>query len=158
MELQCVYGIAATQNSILKKHFPSAKVLHHSGTLLNALQQESLLTQETTVIVNIHDHFFDVIVSKNKSVFLFNTYKFKTKEDYLYFLLNTYEQLKLDTTQTSITILGRVEKNSPLIEATNKYIGEIKFGKRISKFKYGYQLSELQDHFFFNLFSQYLCV
>lgn len=158
LELNVVYGIPEAQKALIKRYFPSAKEFHHTGSLLNALANENMLTQEASVIVNIHDNLVDIIVSKDKQLQLLNTYTYKTKEDYLYFLLNACEQLKLDLEQTPFTVYGRIEKASQLADIMRNYIHKVQFGKRISKFKYGYQMNELPEHFFLNLFSQYLCV
>lgn len=156
--LQCIYGIPERIRSIVKKHFPAIKEFHHTGTFLNALSNDDLFTQDTTVFVNIHDDLFDLVVSKDKKLLLVNTYSYKTKEDYLFFLLNTCEQLKLELENTNFTIFGRVEKTSQLIDIMGRYIHNTQYGKRTPKFKYSYKLSELPEHYFFNLFSQYLCV
>lgn len=156
--LQCIYGAEQSYSKLIKTHFPAIKEFHHSGTLLNALAKGNLFTQDFSVLVNIHDELFDIIVSKDKSLYLLNTYSYKNKEDYLFFLLNTCEQLKLDLEQLPVTIYGRVEKASQLIDITNKYIPKVQFGKRPDKFKYSYKFSDLPEHFFFNLFNQYFCV
>lgn len=153
-----LYGYTNEIKTLTKKYFPAAKELHHSTSLINAIIQMAQQNNGVSVAVNLHDESFDIIITDTKNLILFNTYQYKTKEDFLYFTLNAYSQLQLNTESIPLTLYGRVEPTSQIAETVRKYIKQVTFGKRIGQFKYSHKMQELPQHYFYNLFSQYLCV
>lgn len=153
-----LYGFTQNVKAIATEFFPSAKVFHHSGILINVITQSAKTENEQSVTVNLHDDSFDIVVSEGKKLLLLNSYRYKTKEDYLYFLLKACEQLQINMEKAPVTLYGRIETSSQLTELSRKYIQHVHFGKRPTQFTYGTVLTDLPQHYFYNLFSQFLCV
>jgi len=139
----------------LKEKIPTAKFFPHSLVLLDSLIPNS---NEELIAVNIHDDLFDLAVIRERKLIFSNTFQYRSKEDYLYFLLFALEQLKINAENLSLTIYGKMEKASQLSELTAKYVKETRFGKLPDKFRYSYKFKEIPEHYFFNLLSQFLCV
>ena len=67
------------------------------------------------------------MVLKNKKLEFFNSFNFKTKEDFIYYVLFTSEQLQLNPEEFVLTFLGGVEKESELYDIVFKYVRNIEF-------------------------------
>ncbi|MBQ0740483.1 DUF3822 family protein, partial [Aquimarina celericrescens] len=82
----------------------------------------------TTVFANINEISFDIVVISKGNLILSNTFPYQTKEDFLYYLMYTTEQLKLNPEEFKLVILGNLLKDSDFFKIAHKYIRNISFG------------------------------
>ena len=126
-EIANVYIPFVHINNYLFDRFGSFEYKHTSSVLVETLLKENLLNDKTHFFVNVETEIFQIVVLKNKKMEFFNTFNFKTKEDFIYYILFTAEQLNLNPTAFQLTFLGAIEKESELYEITYKYIKNIDF-------------------------------
>lgn len=98
----------------------------HNGTVMI----ESLLNGHTNAkqpacYVYVHEKQIDVTIIAQKRLLLFNSFKFVTKEDFLYYLLFTLEQLKLDTESISLKLFGAIEEGDDIYEMCYRYVKHV---------------------------------
>ena len=117
-----------------------------------------MLFRSKTLFVHVQSSQFEIIVLEGGKLLFYNAFEYQTTEDFIYYTLFVCEQLKLNPEEIPMILLGEVERKSALYDIVNKYIRNVTFGKRPVEIEYSYKLQELQDHFYYNLFSQYLCV
>ena len=127
VEIANVYIPFVHINNYLFDRFGSFEYKHTSSVLVETLLKENLLNDKTHFFVNVETGIFQIVVLKNKKMEFFNTFNFKTKEDFIYYILFTAEQLNLNPTAFQLTFLGAIEKESELYEITYKYIKNIDF-------------------------------
>jgi len=70
------------------------------------------------------DHF-ELIVTHSGKLILFNSFLYHTAQDFIYYLLFVYEQLKLDPETTPLKLLSRIEKEDSLFEQAYTYIRQV---------------------------------
>jgi len=80
-----------------------------------------------TAYLNNFTDYFDLVVVKNKKLLLCNTFSYDTKEDFIYYLLFTAEQLELDPSQFDLRLLGDISEESALYQIAYTYIKNIRF-------------------------------
>ncbi len=142
----------------IKELWANATIVHLSSVLIESL----LITNknkglEDKVFVNVRDQLFDLVVLREEKLHFYNQFKFNTKEDFLYFLLFSMEQLRLNPETTEINFLGQIDKDSPLYEIAWHYIRNSKFIARNENFKYSYVLEDLLSSQYFILFNAQQC-
>ncbi len=98
----------------------------HSGTVL----VQSLLNQHTNgnepvCYVQVLEQQMDITVISQKKLLLFNSFDFTTKEDFMYYLLFTMEQLKLDTGAITLKLFGAVEEGDSIYELCYDYVKNV---------------------------------
>jgi hypothetical protein len=108
------------------------------------------------VIVHIQATHFEIIIFKEKKLLLFNSYKQETTEDFMYYLMASCEQLKINTAELKLILYGEIEKNSAIYHILKQYVKDVSFGERTENYKYSYVMNALPEHFYFNLFNQNL--
>ncbi|HSI69452.1 MAG TPA: DUF3822 family protein [Gillisia sp.] len=99
----------------------------HSSSLL---VEEILETEETTgakAFLNTYKDYYDLVIVKDKELLFCNTFTYETKEDFIYYLLFTAEQLKLDPENLDLILLGNIHEDSPLYKMLYTYIRKIRF-------------------------------
>jgi len=127
VEMAAVYIPFVHLNNYLFERFGSFEYKHSSSVLVETLLKENHTNDKTHFFVNVETDIFQIVVLKNKKMEFFNTFNFKTKEDFIYYILFTAEQLHLNPEEFQLTFLGDIEKESELYEITYKYIKNVKF-------------------------------
>lgn len=123
-----VYAITKQEYEALQSSLETTKYYHASSVLVASLIKDNLeRTDDVRVYLNIKDQKFEMIVLKGCDLLFNNTFRFKTKEDFLYFLLFTIEQLHLDAGSVPVYFLGMIEEKSAIVEATSRYMRDIRF-------------------------------
>jgi len=138
--------------------WPDLAVYHSSTVLI-----ESLLinfknkVRDNTLFVNLHQDYFDVVYLKGGKLFFHNTFQYKSKEDFIYFLLAGIEQLKLNPEDVKVILSGDIDRNSIYYEMVYQYIRNSEFIERNDTFRYSYVLDKLLHHKFYILFNCLQC-
>ena len=114
-------------NNFLIETF-GAFIFKHSSTVLieNLLNNYKNLDGDFC-FVNVSNFNFEIVVIKNKKLELFNCFSFKTKEDYIYYILFTAEQLNLNPEEFKLILLGDIEKESELYNILYQYVRNVEF-------------------------------
>lgn len=98
----------------------------HSGTvMIESLLNGHTNVKQTVCYGYVYDKQLDITVIAQKRLLLFNSFKFVTKEDFLYYLLFTLEQLKLDTESISLKLFGAIEEGDDIYEMCYQYINQV---------------------------------
>ena len=153
-----IYAVPENLNALLKRYWPSSRIFH-SSTILS----ESLIINfknvmhDKVVYVNVSDDRFDLLNFKQNKLNFNNSFRYKTKEDFIYFLLAALEQLELNPEETEVVLLGIIDKNDALYEVIFKYIRHISLIERNNTFKYTYVFNELKSHHHYVLLNALLC-
>jgi len=112
----------------IRKQAKNAEFHHASSVLVASLIKDNMeRTDDVRVYLNIKDQLFEMIVLKGCNLLFNNNFRFKTKEDFLYFLLFTIEQLHLDAGSVPVYFLGMIEEKSTIVEVTSRYMRDIRF-------------------------------
>jgi len=98
-------------------HGISVLIAHH----LNTTQQ----LEQHQVIVNVQPTSFDLLVIRDNKVVLANSFDYQTKEDFIYYLLFTMEQLDLDPETTKLSLTGHIIEQSDLYQLIYTYIRNV---------------------------------
>ena len=110
------------------------KGFHHpASTLLETLIKENLeRTDDTRIYLNVKDQRFEMFVLEGTKLLFNNTFRFKTKEDFLYFLLFAMEQLHLDAETVPVYFMGMIAEDSKIVELVTRYVRDIRFKKEMT--------------------------
>lgn len=94
----------------------------HSGTvLLQTLLSHSPSTNDV-FYVYVSQKDMEIVVLDQRKPLLYNHFSFKTKEDFLYYLLFVYEQLDLDKESVELKLFGAIKENDELYTIAHQYI------------------------------------
>ena len=127
-----VYAITKEEYEYLQSLSNETKARHASSVVVAELIRECQeRTDDTRVFLNIKDQRFEMIVLEGCKLLFFNHFRYKTKEDFLYFLLFAMEQLHLDAGSVPVYFLGMIEEDSQLVELMKRYLRDVRFKKEL---------------------------
>ena len=134
------------------------KIYHSSSILIKKLIKEfSSRNQETRAFVNVKNNSYELIIINNDKLVFHNYFNFNTKEDFLYFILFTFDQLNIDNESIPLYFLGFIEEKSPIVELCSRYIRNIRFFNRNNDFNYISELNSVPYYYYYTLYSLISC-
>lgn len=142
-----VYYLSNTLAAKIKDLWANARIVHLSTVLLESLlignKHQNI---DSKVFVNVRKNVFDMVVIRNQKLLFYNTFKFSTKEDFIYFLLFAMEQLRLNPEKIELIFSGLIEKSAEIYAISERYIRTVSLVERNKNFDYSYVLDELPWH------------
>lgn len=128
MDAVLVYIPFVNVNNFLFSKFGSFEYQHASSLLIDSLlNSKALPKNEKAVAVNVYSSHFEAIVWNGKELIFYNSFSFKTADDFIYYLLFVYEQLGLDPDTIQTYCMGEIEKESALFKIAYQYIRHVSF-------------------------------
>lgn len=131
-----VYVPYVNINNFIYDKFGSFTFKHVSTILIEHTLLIERHSKTEKVYVNISKNHFEIIIINKGRLILYNAFKYKTKEDFIYYLLFTIEQLKLNPETLNLIFIGDIDKKEELYLIAYKYIRLVYLGNREDNFKY----------------------
>ena len=125
MNSKNVYIPYVNINNFLFQNFGEFEYKHYSSVLLEKLF--SIASNDICCYIHVSKSTFDIVIIKNSNLQFFNIFEYRTKEDFMYYVLFTLEQLELSTEETLVSVLGDIEEDSDLFRLMYTYIRNIDF-------------------------------
>lgn len=94
---------------------------------------EAMLSLEKSMLakvyLNNYKDYYDLVIVRNGKLLLSNTFKYDSAEDFIYYLLFTLEQLKLDPSEIDLILTGEISEESTFYQIVFTYIKNVQFLK-----------------------------
>ncbi|OIQ28585.1 MAG: hypothetical protein BM564_09330 [Bacteroidetes bacterium MedPE-SWsnd-G2] len=116
-------------NNYIFENFGSFKYKHASSILVDSILQSNYSSKEEKVVLNLSSGYFEMIALNEGKLQLYNSFEFDTKEDFIYYVLFTMEQLKMSPEQVEVVLSGEIDETSELYQIAYHYIRNVSFIK-----------------------------
>lgn len=134
-EIYNVYVPFTNVNNYLFDKFGDFEYKHASSILIETLVNQSKKGDKPTLYAYISKTHFEIIVTNQKQLVLYNTFNYQQKEDFIYYLLFTIEQLNLNPEKVAVYLLGQIDKQSELYDIAYQYIENLSIGNDLPAIK-----------------------
>ena len=145
-------------NKFFEEKYGLFEFLHSSSILVTSLLKYYKDEAGKLFFVNVDKNSLEIVLIENNQLQFHNSFLYYTKEDFLYYILFTMEQLFLDPETQILTFLGAIDRNSPLFDITYKYVRYVRFLK-VNNFSLSEEFYEMnphiEPHYFFELLNQF---
>ena len=121
-EINNVYVPFVNINNFLLDQFESFDYKNKNSVLVQKVLDHSKNIEEKQVYVHFQESNFEIVVVKNQQLLLFNSFEYNTPEDFIYYILFTYEQLQLNPENVSLLLFGNVSKEDSFYKIAYKFI------------------------------------
>lgn len=124
-EINNVYVPYVNINNYLLDQFESFDYKHFSSVLLERLLIYTKNKDEKQVFVHFSAEKFEIVVLNNRQLLLYNSFDYTTKEDFIYYLLFTAEQLQLNPEHFQLHLLGAISEDDEMFAIAYKYVRHV---------------------------------
>ena len=128
-EIINVYIPFVNINNFLLDRFGSFVFKHSSTVFIEKIAQEFKHNDQDTIFVNVYNSSYELLALKGNKLQLFNSFTFNTKEDFIYYILFTAEQLDWNPEEFSLILMGDIEKDSEIYNTVYNYVRNVSFYK-----------------------------
>ena len=98
----------------------------HSGTvLINTLLKQSRTSSEPICYVQVSEREMEMMVMSDKKLVFYNQFEYGNKEDFLYYLLFSLEQLQMDLEKVNLKLFGSIEEGDAIYQLCYQYIKNV---------------------------------
>ena len=112
-------------NNYIFERFGSFEYKHSATVLIDKILQLEKNNNQKKLYINIQQTHFELIALDGNSFQLFNRFEYKTREDFIYYILFTAEQLDFNPENFKCILMGAVEENDELFSIAYKYIRHV---------------------------------
>lgn len=121
-------------NNYLFEVYGEFEYKHASTIFLEQILEAEKEAVDHKMYINVNPLHFEMAVVKKGQLQLYNTFDYDTKEDFIYFVLFSIEQLKLDPESLIIKLSGNITKDDALYQLLYTYIRYVEFDEPNSKY------------------------
>lgn len=125
--MQQVYLPFDDISAVVKATFTRVQPLHAASVLVPRLLDRTKNIDEKIMFVHFCHGHFDLVVAQNQKLLLYNTFEYRTVEDFLYYVLFCAEQLSMNPESFRMEMLGAVRQDGPEFELAYRYIRNVSF-------------------------------
>ncbi len=125
-ELVTVYVPYTNINNFFFDTFGTFEYYHSITLFVKYLYQQKFDAGKPSILINKQSSYFEIGVIDQKKLLLVNRFDIMTKEDFIYYLLFTIEQLELDPENVPVRLVGDISKNDPFYKIAYTYIRDLK--------------------------------
>lgn len=145
-EMKNVYIPYVNMNNFFIDQYGSFDYKHANSILVSKLLDLSKNNEERKMFIYVSENHFEIIILQNQKLHLYNSFDYKTPEDFIYYILFTAEQLQMNPEHFKLELLGKVEENDALYKMAFKYIRNVSLFD-VSDFKNSFTENENREHF-----------
>jgi hypothetical protein len=145
-QMHCVYIPYVNMNNYFIDKFGSFDYKHASGILVAKILSLSKNNEDKKMAVHVADSHFEIVIYQNQKLLFYNSFEYKTAEDFLYYILFTAEQLKLNPENFILEFLGKISENDEAYLLTYQYVRNVCF-LEVTDHNLNLTLPEVRQHF-----------
>lgn len=154
-----VFPVEAELEKLLKKQFPNPRIFHQNTPVIEGnLATKMNEGNKTTLFINLHSACFDLLAFSDNSLKLCNNFPIKSENDFIYFTLFAFEQLKLSPNEVEIIMSGHHPRFDALGKQLSRYLRHVAPSTLPHHFRYSHLFRSLNAPRFYNLLSLPVCV
>ena len=124
-QMNAVYIPYVNINNFFIDQFGTFDYKHANSILVSKLLIASKNKDDKKMFVHINTGHFEIIVVQNQKLILFNSFDYKTPEDFLYYILFTAEQLNLNPENFPLELIGNIDTESDYFKIAYQYIRNV---------------------------------
>lgn len=116
-------------NNLLLDQFATFNYKNSNSILVKKLLELSIGSVEKQIFAHVTATNFELVVVRNQELLFYNSFEYHTANDFVYYLLFTFEQLQLNPDTVLLQLLGNSTISDQTYKLAYKYIRNIEFLK-----------------------------
>ena len=154
-DLMNVYIPFVNVNNYLLEKYGAFEYKHFSSVLIDNLLNTYKFSEHPHFFAHLGKKQFALVVIAENKLLLYNSFTYNSKEDFLYYILFTAEQLDISTEKLELVLSGMVDKDDDLFKLVYAYIRKVSMLENRYRYSFDKGISETLKREHFTLLNQY---
>ncbi|GHA60019.1 DUF3822 family protein [Pontibacter akesuensis] len=133
------------------------QLVHQTSALIRSILHVVPRNNLRSMYAFVERSYLTLLVVGPAGLEFCNVFHYTSPEDFIYYILFVMEEQKMNPEQETITLWGDITHDSSLFNILQKYVRQIKLGKKPEDVEYSYKFHDMFDHRYFELYSLHLC-
>ncbi len=125
LHVVCVFAINKDLYNVLTDRFEKIQFIQGTTPVWNHLHQRSFTGRGSKLYGYFHEQQLDIFCFQQNRFKFCNTFEVPQKHDALYFLLNVWKQLRMETAEDEMHIVGDIPEQEGLLQELKRYLGKV---------------------------------
>lgn len=157
LNLSFLFNINNELNTILKSFFPNSQIIHGASGLIRYYMLLSNKTKNNLVSFNISPPGLSITVMHLGRLKFHNEYRIADANDLVYYIMLVNNKLLLKPNSTTYFVSGHIDLDTTYMQQLQRYIKDVQHPDLQEIITFSNQTMPWSKHYFFDLFSLYLC-
>ncbi|WP_266205430.1 DUF3822 family protein [Pontibacter kalidii] len=159
LEAMNIFAMDGALYQALKALYPErpTQVVHLTSTLIRSMLHQTPRTNLRSMYAFIERNYVTLLVIGPGGLEFCNIFHYVSPEDFIYYIIFIMQEQKMNPEQETITVWGDITHDSSLFHILQKYIRQIRLGKKPADTEYSYKFHDMFEHRYFELYSLHLC-
>jgi hypothetical protein len=124
-DIRVVYVPLVNINNYIFDRFGSFEYKHSATIVINRVLTLEKNSKSPKMFLNIEAFHFEIMSVENNHLKFYNRFDYQTKEDFIYYVLFTIEQIQLNPEEIPVVLMGSVNESNELYQIAYKYIRHV---------------------------------
>lgn len=142
-------------NNFFLEQFGAFEYKHFSTVFIENLLNIYKYSEHPHMFVNVSNKHFEIVSIANSKLLFYNSFEYHSKEDFIYYILFTAEQLKFNPDKFDLVFSGLIDMDDDLYKIAYKYVRNIGLIEIRSKYSFPSEINERMKRRNFTLLNQY---
>ncbi|MBL4747195.1 MAG: DUF3822 family protein [Flavobacteriaceae bacterium] len=121
-----VYVPFVNFNNFILEKYGSFEYKHTASIFIQSILKHAKNTSNNQVYVALEHGAMEIIVLKNNKLQLYNSFTITCKEDFIYYILFTTEQLQLNPEIFELILMGTITEKDAYFKLCKTYVRQVK--------------------------------
>ncbi|MEA3444661.1 MAG: DUF3822 family protein [Bacteroidota bacterium] len=153
-----IFAIPDCLLRILSRQFKNFRIFHQATPLtIEAVSSSKNHKRPLKIHLNLNKNICDLVLVNAGQLIMFNSYKYNSLNDILYFLVNASEQIQQKGQVDELVLSGKINAYSDLEEQIKRYFKKVSHAQLNVQYSFSDSFGEFLTHEYSLLFNLYLC-
>ena len=120
---------------------------HASTVLIETILDSEKNSGFNNFYVHVSHNRFEIIITNKGKLQFYNSFEYVTKEDFIYYILFTAEQLKYNPETLNLILIGDIIKDDELYNTAYKYIRNVSFANQKNNYSFSETKTNIHSNF-----------
>ncbi|NDK56407.1 DUF3822 family protein [Pontibacter fetidus] len=159
LEAVNIFAVERVIKDTLQEIFPERTIqfVHQTSSLIKSILHQTGRSAARSMYVFVERSYVTILVVDAHGLQFCNIFQYQSPEDFIYYIIFVMQEQKMNPEQETITVWGDITHDATLFTIMQKYIRQVKFGKKPQDIGYSYKFDDLFEHRYFELYSLHLC-
>ena len=156
--VQVVYALDKQVTEVLRQYFPGAPVFHGISGMIQSFKKIAETFRGFRLFLNIRNGYFQAFLFDKGHLVFYNTFKFESSRDFIYFVLLILDQHQLNSDTVQVFYSGNLLEDSEIYNLLKRYLYYLKKVPVLGMYEFGSEIEQQQLKYrFMDLFSMLYC-
>lgn len=157
LKIKNISAINSELNDSLYQIFQKPLIFNQASPFIEGIKKACPAENTSTLFIDIHTKHIQIACLNKSTLSFYNIYECISPDEFNYYILNTIEQLNLNTELCPVVLSGNIIADDEFYERIKKYFSQISFADSSSLVKYPQKFEKVLTQTYFSLICLDLC-